>query len=318
MKIISFLGFNARGYTETTYLNPDKTQKCKTEFFQEALVEFYHPEFLYVLLTQTAEAGIPDKATESTWNTLQTRLKNRVKLKPIKEIPENHEPKDIWLLFEKLTNCLNQGEQVLFDITNGFRSLPILALIAISYLRVVKQVEIIGLVYGAFDAKNKETNETPTFDLLPIVSLLDWTTATDQFIKTGNGQALASLLERKGDSTAQELSQGINAISEGLHLLRPNTVMEEAAKLPKLIQDATPTISQSVPQFAALLRRVQQDYAAFGLEATAENRLDAQAALVCQLKMIEWYIGTDCSSTFNGERMASLATLPSLQARSTD
>ena len=59
------------------------------------------------------------------------------------------------------------------------------------------KVQIEGLIYGAFDAKTNE-NKTPIFDLLPIVSLLEWTTATDQFIKTGNGQALASLLINVG------------------------------------------------------------------------------------------------------------------------
>jgi hypothetical protein len=183
------------------------------------------------------------------------------------------------------------------------------ALISVSYLRIVRQINIEGLLYGALEARNKETDETPIFDLLPIVSLLDWTTATDQFIKTGNGQALANLLKSEGDTAAKDLAQGIDAIAEGLHLLRPVTVMQQSAKLPALIRSATSTISQSVPPFAALLERVQNDYAAFGLENPADHQLNAQATLVCQLKMIEWYI--DKGQTVQALSMAR-EWLPSL------
>jgi CRISPR-associated Csx2 family protein len=288
MKIISFLGF--MNYQETVYLNPQKPGSgCKTPFFQEALVEFYQPDQLYVLLTKTVETQVPKDATETNWFTLQKRLAGRVDLQPVKNIPEQNTPDDIWTVFQRVNECLEEGDRVLFDITYSFRYVPVVALISVSYLRIVRQISIEGLLYGAYDAKNRETNETPTFDLLPIVSLLDWTTATDQFIKTGNGQTLANLLEREGDSAAKELAQGISAIAEGLHLLRPTTVMRQSARLPTLIQSASSTISQTVPPFATLLSRVQQDYAAFGIADPDNYQLNAQATLVCQLKMIEWY-----------------------------
>jgi hypothetical protein len=287
MKAISFLGFNKRGYQETTYLNPLQSGKLKTKFVQEALVEFYKPETLYVLLTNTAETGIPDNETESTWKTLKKQLEGKVDLKPISNVPEGHSTDDIWRLFEMLTNCLHEGDRVLFDITNGFRSLPVLALIAVSYLRVVRQVQIEGLIYGAFDAKNKD-NETPIFNLLPIVKLLEWTTATDQFIKTGNGQALANLLHSSNPST-ENLAKSIDGIAQGLQLLRPMDVMREAAMLPDHIAAAAPTVSQSVPPFATLLKRVEKDYSKFGLANPDEYTISAEASLLRQLEMVEWY-----------------------------
>ena len=82
MKIISFLGFN--NYTETTYIHPsDDSKQSKTSFFQEALVEFYQPETLYVLLTETVETKIPKGATESNWIALQKRLVGKVNLEPV-------------------------------------------------------------------------------------------------------------------------------------------------------------------------------------------------------------------------------------------
>ncbi|CEJ42347.1 TIGR02221 family CRISPR-associated protein [Umezakia ovalisporum] len=287
MKAISFLGFNKRGYQETTYLNPIASGEYKTKFIQEALVEFYKPETLYVLLTNTAATGIPDNETESSWETLNKKLFHKVDLRAIENVPEGHSTSDIWKLFELLTDCLQEGDRVLFDITNGFRSLPVLALIAVSYLRVVRQVQIEGLIYGAFDAKTND-NKTPIFDLLPIVSLLEWTTATDQFTKTGNGQALANLLYH-GDSTAQNLAASIQGIAQGLQLLRPMDVIQEAAILPERITAAEPTVSQTVPPFAALLKRVEKDYGNFGLVNPTDYRNYPQSSLLRQLKIVEWY-----------------------------
>jgi hypothetical protein len=89
MKIISFLGFN--NYTETTYIHPsDESKQSKTSFFQEALVEFYQPETLYVLLTETVATKIPRGATESNWIALQKRLAHQVNLEPVFNIPESN------------------------------------------------------------------------------------------------------------------------------------------------------------------------------------------------------------------------------------
>lgn len=291
LKAISFLGFNKRGYQETIYLNPLnkqlKTGEYRTKFIQEALAEFYQPDTLYVLLTKTAETGIVDNHTESNWQTLQNKLTDKVNLQPIKNVPEGHSTNDIWTLFNMLTDCLQEGDRVLFDITNGFRSLPVLALIAVSYLRVVRQVEIEGLVYGAFDAKTQD-NKTPIYDLMPIVKLLNWTTATDQFIQTGNAQALANLLDTK-EVTGQKLAQSIKGIAQGLQLLRPMDVMQEAAVLPERITAAESTISQTVPPFATLLRRIEEDYGTFGLSNPTDYHKYPQTSLLQQLKMVEWY-----------------------------
>jgi len=286
MKAVSFLGFNK--YEETTYLHPQENRGVKTPFFQEALVEFYKPETLYVLLTKTVETEIPRNANETNWEALQKRLNGKVNLQPIKNIPERNSPEDVWSIFQEITQNLQQEDEVIFDITYSFRSLPVVVLLAISYLRVVRNVNIKGLIYGAYEAKNKEKNETPTFDLLPIVSLLNWTTATDQFIQTGNGEDLASLLHSSNPQT-ENLASSIKGIAQGLQLLRPMDVMREASLLPELIVEATPIVSQSVPPFATLLERVEKDYGDFGLANPEEYTNNSKASLVRQLKMIEWY-----------------------------
>ena len=286
MKIISFLGLNS--YRETNYVHPDGSRSVKTPFFQEALVNFYQPDTLYVLLTKSVETKPPRDASETNWNALKKRLNGKVKLEPVKDIPEQNRPEDVWSIFERVNDCLEEGDRVIFDITHSFRSVPIVALIAVSYLRVARQIQIEGLLYGAFEAKNPETNEAPTFDLLPIVSLLDWTTATDQFLKTGTGQELASLLQGS-DAPTQNLASNIEGISQGLELLRPLDVMRESALLPDRIETARSSSSTFPPPFETLLKRVSQDYGRFGLQSPDNDAIDAKSSLLKQLNMIEWY-----------------------------
>jgi len=288
MKIISFLGFNPKGYKETTYISPNRQHKFTTSLFQEALVEFYKPEEMYVLLTKTAEKSIPENATQSTWENLKNRLHNKVDLKPIVDIPEGHETEDFWNLFSKLTACLDDTDEVLFDITHGFRSLPVIALIAVSFLRVVRNIKLKGLVYGAFDAKNKETNETPTFDLIPVVILFDWLTATDQFLKTGKGEDLAKLL-KNAEGHTEALGNRILEISQGLELLRPMDVMKAASALPENIELAKPDLANVVPPFEMLLNRVVDEYSQFTLAEPQNYQENGKLALEKQLFEIEWY-----------------------------
>jgi CRISPR-associated Csx2 family protein len=288
MKIISFLGFNS--YKITTYVSIDGSQTCQTRFFQEALVKFYSPEILYVMLTNTVENVVPRDSEKTNWSALQEILKESKfsgKLEPIRNIPEKNSPDDIWQIFKSVTELLEPGDEVIFDITHSFRSIPIVALISVSYLRIVKEVKITGLLYGAFEATN-EKGETPIFDLLPIVSLLDWTTATDQFIQTGNGENLAKLLGGIGSDT-DRLANNIQAIAQGLQVLRPKDVMRQASVLSENIELATQQISQKVPPFQGLLERVERDYGKFALANPENYTSQAQEVLWKELEMIKWY-----------------------------
>jgi hypothetical protein len=66
-------------------------------------------------------------------------------------------------------------------------------------------------------------------------------------------------------------------------------VIQEAAILPERITAAEPTVSQTVPPFAALLKRVEKDYGNFGLVNPTDYRNYPQSSLLRQLKIVEWY-----------------------------
>ena len=110
-------------------------------------------------------------------------------------IPDGKSEDELWQIFRALTESVPEGCRLHLDITHGFRSLPMLAFTACSFLRVTRRVEIVGIHYGAWDARNEKSNATPAFDLTPFLTLLDWSSAADQFLDIGDATRAAALLE---------------------------------------------------------------------------------------------------------------------------
>lgn len=277
MKVITFLGVST--YERVTYVWNNRTHT--TEFFPEALGIWLQQDItgMLVLLTEAAKRS-------RNWERLQARLAGRVMLTP-QDIPSGQNEKELWEIFDKLTTSLSAGEDIIFDITHAFRSIPILSLLAVTFLRTARAVKMRHLLYGAYDAREQKTNRAPVFDLTPFLSLLEWVPATDQFIRTGSGQTLAELLP-KDPQPVRELGDNIKAIADGLHLLRPMHVMHEAAQLSHRIAAASSTIERTIPPFAALLERVQEAYGFLGLTNPTEHS-NAKICLQRQLRMVEWY-----------------------------
>jgi len=301
MKIISFLGFN--NYQGATYIHPkNEYHTSTTPFFQEALIDFYQIDTLYVLLTHTVATKTPRGATKSNWEALRERIETKVKLVPIYGIPESNSPEDGWLIFDKITECLDHGDRVVFDLTHSFRSIPVIALLAISYLRTVRQVTVEGLVYGAFNP-NTEGQPTPTYDLLPMLGLLDWIAATDRFVKVGDGIPLADLLKNAIPGTekaqnpavrplAKQLEQTakiIAEISQAIALARPLETLTLTEQLEEILKQADTSIDQRAKPFALIADQLLEGYGQFALANNLEAEKLAQN-LWLQFQMIDWYM----------------------------
>ena len=272
-KIITFLGIKAQ---KTTYhfegINYDG------EVFAEALHQFCDYDSMLVCVTTEAK--------KETFPILE-KLKDK-RIQAI-DIPNGETTEEMWETFKKITEKVDDNDKVIFDITHGLRSLPFLVFLFAAYLKAAKNVTIAAIYYGAWELKFSNNGIAPVIDLSEFISMIDWLTATDQFIKTGNGQSLANLL-LNGNTASQELASGVNGISQGLQLLRPMDVLEKSALLPELIAKAAPTVSQSELPFLTLLSRVEKDYGKFGLVNPTDYNISPQSCLLRQLEMVEWYV----------------------------
>jgi CRISPR-associated DxTHG motif protein len=196
------------------------------------------------------------------------------------------------------------GETVIFDVTHSFRSLPMLAFLAVAYLKAAKQVQVERVLYGAWEARDKQSDRSPVFDLTPFVSLLDWLAATNRFVEIGDGQALAKLLRagipagilmgadleaRLLGHQLESAAEAIETVSLALSVARPMESMQSASHLAVTLQQAAPGILQRARPFGVLAEQVVTQYGQFGLDEPAEEP-NLVRGLWRQLSMITWYL----------------------------
>jgi len=296
VKLLTFLGLGK--YHETRYVWRGQTFDAR--FAPLASVHFLQPQRLIVFLTDEARAQIfplfqqalpPDLPVESH------------------AIPLGKTDAELWEIFTTITDSVQEGDEIAFDITHGLRSFPYIALLVAAYLRTAMQVQVRAVVYGAFDVRDQSTtpHRAPLFDLSPMLNLLEWASAADRFNRTGDARYLASLLGQAQKRLAQHLHNDHDAIaqqvaplghlrseltslSQALAVVRPEEVAAGAARLPRRIEQAQAglAVAASARPFQRLLNTIAQSYQPLALETTPhtspQERLNAQRALV------RWYL----------------------------
>ncbi|MCI5596740.1 MAG: TIGR02221 family CRISPR-associated protein [Lachnospiraceae bacterium] len=99
---------------------------------------------------------------------------------------------------------VNQFE-VYFDISNGFRSIPIYIYTMINYLVRVREEEFtLHMYYGMFEAKKKYYDVAPLVDLSHINELMEWINAANTFMRYGNASMIKEVFEQKYNSLPKE------------------------------------------------------------------------------------------------------------------
>lgn len=113
---------------------------------------------------------------------------------------------DLWEIFSKILDEIDENDEIIFDITHSFRYLPILVFIAINYARIIKKCKLNAVYYGAFEvlgAQEKvmdipiEERNAPIFDLTSFVDLFDWTIGIDRYLNTGDVTVINELIRNE-------------------------------------------------------------------------------------------------------------------------
>lgn len=285
MKAISFLGISQ--YEEVTYSY--QGQAHTTCFFPSALRHFFPKiQTLYLFVTPTVQKH----------ENLQ-KVRELIPTPPLEvvPIPEGHSEDDLWEIFHALTERIAEGDEVVFDITHSFRSLPFLTFLAAAYLRAARRVKIRAVVYGAYEAYPRgDPTPRPVFDLTPFVELLDWLAAANEFIHTGNARFLARLLQRESKSqrrsSLKKAGETLEDFSRAIMLCRPLEVMENAGKVAYVLRKVSDEMAQRARPFAVMADRIIGEYGRYALsDPTAPER--TAESLRQQLDLIRWYLDHD-------------------------
>lgn len=109
------------------------------------------------------------------------------------KIPKGKNEEEIMEIFSRIFSHLRDGDELYFDLTHGFRYLPMLVLVLGNYTKfVLNDVQIKHMSYGNFELKNDKGNCT-FIDLKPLSLLQDWTFAAGQYIESGLADKLIEL-----------------------------------------------------------------------------------------------------------------------------
>jgi len=97
-----------------------------------------------------------------------------------------------------LAALVEPGDEILLDVTHGFRHLAMLALAAAAYLRQARRVRLEGLVYGAFEMAADNGGVAPVIELNGLADLLGWVESLAAYQASGNLACLEPSLIRSG------------------------------------------------------------------------------------------------------------------------
>jgi len=176
----------------------------ETSFVQTAIDSFLGPfTESYIFVTKDARKNNWEKICQAMEHQACKQF-----LAPI-DIPDGKNQSEIWDIFAKLTSCIETGDVVVVDVTHSFRSIPILTLACIQYMRSLESVQLERIVYGAWEAREPYEEryedystppEAPIFDLTPFVELMDWSHAISEFTKYGQIEPLKDLVKKDGNT----------------------------------------------------------------------------------------------------------------------
>jgi CRISPR-associated DxTHG motif protein len=296
MKLLTFLG--TADYKPVSYCWQDKI--FDSRYAPAASCHFLSPEVLTVFLSEDAQ--------EKVYPDFKAQIPKNVQLQPV-AVPWGRNEAELWQIFDQVSQSVQPGEEVAFDITHGFRSYPLVGLLAAAFLRSGLGVDLKAVLYGAYDARdtNFEPPRVPVFDLSPMLSLLEWADASDRFNRTGDSRYLASLVrqQRKGLALQAQgnhdrldeagwlgnLANALTDISQSLQLIRPVHVMQSAAGLADQITKALPALARSPESrpFSLLLDSIDQAYAPLGMDVPLGEDLQTES-LEHQRRIIRWYV----------------------------
>ena len=264
--LLTFLGTG--NYQPCRYQIGDQSSPEET-FFSVALAGMLKPEKCICLQT-AASSEKHGSQLAADFDHIGIQLSSM-------PIPEGKVESELWMIFEALTERVPHGATLHFDITHGFRSLPILGFIALNYLRSTRNVIIGGLHYGAWEARDPN-NLAPAFDLTPFLTLLDWTTAAEQFRDTGSALKLATLLattqqqlwqstipSAKADlpTKLKSLANELTRASQNLLLLRTGSLSESSSRLDAVLRSAEADITGHAKPFLEVLNPVREELSRF-------------------------------------------------------
>ncbi|MDR2401122.1 MAG: TIGR02221 family CRISPR-associated protein [Deferribacteraceae bacterium] len=194
---ISFLGIGIpeKGYKEVVYDNGEKTKFIQLHLIKEFCRDYTNDDRFTFFVTENARSTTWEPEDGLKYELAKLALKNLsnpIDITNIVDIGDGKTEKEIWGIFNKVYENIRDDDLIIFDVTHGFRSLPILAIVALNYARTLKKFTLNKLYYGALEPG---TDYGSVIDLTNFDLIYRWSTAISDFNKYGTAGPIKDLLK---------------------------------------------------------------------------------------------------------------------------
>ena len=276
LRLLTFIGTG--NYLETTYTLGEAASP--TDLVSAAL------------LTWNPEAVCTVFATVQALDAKQSLLGERLPNANIVVVPTGSTKDELWSVFSAIVDSVEEGDSIIVDVTHGFRSQPMLLLMAVMFLRTAKHCRVEGVYYGAYDSARPET--TPVFDLTPFIDMVDWSHAVEAYFASGSTAGLKSLTRTTKPKPGEDvdLSRRSSIVTE-LHSLSQNLMTSRTGKVGEAARRVTSAIAaakkgkQEPRPIAYLLDRLEEKVSQLALAATNQTN---EALLENHYQQVCWLI----------------------------
>ncbi|MCR5570290.1 MAG: TIGR02221 family CRISPR-associated protein [Paludibacteraceae bacterium] len=242
-KFISFLG--TTNYVQVKYGSADAKP---TRFVQESLIDKLCTDWSendQILIFYTDESktknwlnnGQPEKSIKEDVERigLEQILTEKKKngLKPKIEsfrIEEGFSEKEVWDIFDCVYNKLEEDDEIYFDVTHAFRSIPLFSTILFNFSKFTKNTKLCGVYYGAFEKLGTAFNVreiplkdriAPIIDLTSIINLQDLTNTASGIKQYGKTSSVELLIKKATNNL--EKTKANNRFTEALKTIKECT-----------------------------------------------------------------------------------------------
>ena len=241
---ISFLGTS--NYVQCRY-DINGVVSAPVWFVQEALVEHLCKDWTEedrILIFCTSKEKTGEKGSkEINWLDngqtriteelekigLQHRLHDLQKRIGLKAQIEEHDieagfsEEEIWDIFDTVYAKLLPNDQIFFDVTHAFRSIPLFSIVLFNYSKFMKGTKLVSIMYGAFEKLGPafkvkeqpvEKRVAPVIDLTNIARLQEYNQVVSELVLFGRVKSISDSIYYKNYEASDDLCCLCDAIDE--------------------------------------------------------------------------------------------------------
>ncbi|MDD1724757.1 MAG: TIGR02221 family CRISPR-associated protein [Methanospirillum sp.] len=276
---ISFAGAGERYEVAYRYMD----MVSRTSVIQEALVDFFHPDTVFLLATaRSQKETVPG-------------IRSRVACCTVVPIPDGKTTEELWEIFRVISQLVQGGDTIIFDLTHGFRTLPFISFLAVTYLQEIRKAVVERVVYGAVSGDKKSAD---IIDVTGFTRILDWMMAVHSFLAYSEGRDLSSLLNDiqrefhvyvvvQSPKRLKGFGAMIENYSTAMQLARP---VDVSAMSREILEDL-PGVAQEAAIFAPPLDSILGQVSVVQQFQTSQDAEISIELLEQQLRMIRTLIG---------------------------